>query len=289
PLADITGSIVKFRDQRSSACETLTLTLESGWTSCHSTHWTFKMKGERLRPTFGLLLQSGSAFSRTGQIRQLHKTRPAHPIPKPVPFVPDVPTFLTLIGRGLNKYANKFPSWNALFSLTSPELKELGIEPPRNRRYLLQWMQKYRKGSLGIGGDFRHVKNGEAVLRIATPPANTLKNTKWVVNVPHDIAPAEESATETSSKKSKKPAAQNESELVRPNGYTIVGAQTIAGPYAQTLPGGSGVVVKVTEGMWEDRQGRKIDGGERRRAETRFKKRSAERRAEREAEMLPKM
>lgn len=133
------------------------------------------------------------------------------------------------------------------------------------------------------------MKNGEAVLRIATPPANTLKNTKWVVNVPHDIAPAEESATETSSKKSKKPAAQNESELVRPNGYTIVGAQTIAGPYAQTLPGGSGVVVKVTEGMWEDRQGRKIDGGERRRAETRFKKRSAERRAEREAEMLAKM
>ncbi|KAG8666400.1 telomere length regulation protein [Fusarium poae] len=246
------------------------------------------MKGERLRSTFGLLLQSGGAFSRTGQIRQLHKTRPAHPIPKPVPFVPDVPTFLTLIGRGLNKYANKFPSWNALFSLTSPELKELGIEPPRNRRYLLHWMQKYRKGSLGPGGDFQHVKDGEAILRIATPSA-ILKDTKWVVNVPHDIAPTEGESAETSLKTSKKPAARAVSQLVRPSGYKVVGAQTIAGPYARPLPGASGVVVKVTEGMWEDRQGRKIDGGERRRAETRFKKRSAERRAEREAEMLAKM
>lgn len=248
------------------------------------------MKGERLRSTFGLLLQSGSAFSRTGQIRQLHKTRPAHPIPKPVPFVPDVPTFLTLIGRGLNKYANKFPSWNALFSLTSPQLKELGIEPPRNRRYLLHWMQRYRKGSLGPGGDFQYVKNGEAVLKVATPPPSTLSDTKWVVNVPHDIAPAaEEEAADKPSKKAKKAPTHVSSELVRPNGYKVVGAQTIAGPYARPLAGASGVVVKVTEGMWEDRQGRKIDGGERRRAETRFKKRSAERRAEREAEMLANM
>lgn len=133
------------------------------------------------------------------------------------------------------------------------------------------------------------MKNGEAVLKVATPPPSALKDTKWVVNVPHDIAPAEEEAAEKPSKKSTKPTEQVASELVRPNGYKVVGAQTIAGPYAKPLPGASGVIVKVTEGMWEDRQGRKIDGGERRRAETRFKKRSAERRAEREAEMLANM
>ncbi|KAG7435998.1 Protein FYV4 [Fusarium oxysporum f. sp. raphani] len=246
-----------------------------------------KMKGERLRSTFGLLLQSGSAFSRTGQIRQLHKTRPAHPIPKPRPFVPDVPTFLTLIGRGLNKYANKFPSWNALFSLTSPELKELGIEPPRNRRYLLHWMQRYRKGSLGPGGDFEYVKDGQALLKVATPPPSALSDTKWVVNVPHDFTPDKKIP-----RKAVKDSTGEEdtgSYLIRPNGYRVVGHQTIAGPFAQPISGTSGAIVKVTEGMWEDRQGRKIDGGERRRAEVRFKKRSAERRAEREAEMLANM
>ncbi|KAM0558452.1 hypothetical protein ACHAPJ_004642 [Fusarium lateritium] len=241
------------------------------------------MKGERLRSTFGLLLQSGSAFSKTGQIRQLHKTRPAHPIPKPRPFVPDVPTFLTLIGRGLNKYANKFPSWEALFSLTSPQLKELGIEPPRNRRYLLHWMQRYRKGSLGPGGDFQHVKDGEALLRVALPPATSMNPNKWVVNVPHE--PASVAEDEFS-----KPLPQKmPKELVLPKGYHVTGLKSIAGPYAKPLPGQNGAVVKVTEGMWEDRQGRKIDGGERRRAETRFKKRSVERRAEREAEMLANM
>ncbi|KAM5342693.1 hypothetical protein ACJ41O_013659 [Fusarium nematophilum] len=237
------------------------------------------MKGQRLRSAFGLLLQSGSAFSRTGQIRQLHKTRPAPPIPKPRPFVPDVPTFLTLIGRGLNKYANKFPSWDALFSLTSPQLKELGIEPPRNRRYLLHWMQRYRKGALGPGGDFQYVKDGEAILKVATPPPSRLSDSKWVVNVPHEGESSAEGAAETV-------AAAPAAELVRPRGYRVLGLKSIAGPYATPLPGLSGAVVKVTEGMWENRRGRKIDGGERRRAEVRFKKRSAERRAEREAEMM---
>jgi hypothetical protein len=186
--------------------------------------------------------------------------------------VPDVPTFLTLIGRGLNKHASKFPSWESLFSLTSPELKEIGIEPPRNRRYLLQWMQRYRKGALGPGGDFQFVKDGEAILKVATPPASVVSDAKWVVNIPHGEAVEAESST-----------------LPRPKGYIVHGLKSIAGPYATPLPGEIGAVVKVTEGMWEQRRGRKLDGGERRRAEVRFKKRSAERRAEREAEMMAKM
>ncbi|KAK7425454.1 telomere length regulation protein [Neonectria magnoliae] len=229
------------------------------------------MKGERLRASLELLLQTSSTFSQAGQIRFLHKTRPAPPIPKPVPFVPDVPTFLTLIGRGLHKYANKFPSWDALFSLTSPQLKELGIEPARNRRYLLHWMQRYRKGALGPGGDFQYVENGEAILKVATPPASTLRDSKWAVNVPNGVSDAKVGT------------------LTRPVGYRVEGLKSIVGPYARPLPGLSGAVVKVTEGMWEHRQGRKIDGGERRRAEVRFKKRSVERRAERETEMHSRM
>ncbi|KAM0470218.1 hypothetical protein ACHAPX_010006 [Trichoderma viride] len=204
------------------------------------------------------------------QTRWLHKTRPAPKIPQPRPFVPDVPTFLTLIGRGLNKHASKFPSWESLFSLTSPQLKELGIEPPRNRKYLLQWMQRYRKGALGPGGDFKYVKDGQALLKVATPPASVISDAKYVVNVPQ-----EEEAV----------IAELEV-LPRPNGYTVRGLRSIAGPYAIPLAQQAGAIVKATEGMWEHRQGRKIDGGERRRAEIRFKRRSVERRAEREAEAL---
>lgn len=232
---------------------------------------------ERLRPCLNML---ASATTRpltamtAGQTRWLHRTRPAHPIPSPRPFVPDVQTFLTLIGRGLSKHASKFPTWESLFSLTGPELQQLGIEPARSRKYLLRWMQKYRKGDLGPGGDFEFVKDGEAVLKTALPPASEVKQTKFVVNVPH---PEAEAAADGGPKL-----------LPRPIGYTVRGEKTIAGPFAIPLAK-SGASVKVTEGMWEDRLGRKIDGGERRRAEVRFKKRSAERRAEREAEILAKL
>jgi hypothetical protein len=194
--------------------------------------------------------------------------------------VPDVQTFLTLIGRGLNKHASKFPSWESLFSLTSLELKELGIEPPRTRRYLLQWMQRYRKGAVGPGGDFQHVKDGEALLKVATPPAGVVSDAKWVVNVP--AAGGGEVSTGAAA------AAAAES-YPRPQGYTVRGLKSIAGPQARVLPGQEGAVVKVTEGMWEQRRGRKIDGGERRQAEVRFKRRSVERRAEREAELSTRM
>ncbi|KFH46232.1 hypothetical protein ACRE_029320 [Hapsidospora chrysogenum ATCC 11550] len=228
---------------------------------------------ERLRPCLLLRAPASNMLkSAVSQTRWLHRTRQQPPIPEPRPFVPDVQTFLTLIGRGLSKHASKFPTWESLFAMGGQELKQLGIEPVRQRRYLLRWMQKYRNGNLGPGGDFEFVKDGEAILRVALPPANEVRPTKWAVNVPHpDEPPAEPPKT-----------------LVRPLGYKVIGASQIAGPYARMLKG-QGVSVKVTEGMWEDKRGRKIDGGERRRAEVRFKKRSAERRAEREAEFLAKL
>ncbi|KAI6782850.1 Protein FYV4 [Emericellopsis cladophorae] len=227
---------------------------------------------ERWRPVLRLWAPTPYATAFRNQTRCLHSTRPSHPIPSPRPFVPDVETFLKLIGRGLSRYASKFPSWDSLFSLTGPELQQLGIEPTRNRRYLLRWMQKYRKGDLGPGGDFEYVKDGEAILKLALPPADQLKQTKFVVNVPHPEAEV----------------AEPPKLLPRPMGYTVRGEKTIAGPYAMPLPQ-SGVSVKVTEGMWEQRRGRKIDGGERRRSEVLFKKRSAERRAQREADLLSRL
>ncbi|KAI1853489.1 hypothetical protein JX266_001473 [Neoarthrinium moseri] len=212
------------------------------------------------RPTIAAAFVPARRASSTSQ--------PAVPqIPAPTAFCPDVATFLKLIGRGLGAHASKFPSWESLFSLESDQLRELGIEPPRSRRYLIQWRQRFRRGEFGVGGEFRHVQDGVAELRVlehdATNPANPKK---YVVNVPLG-----QSVAET------KPE-----DLSRVQGYRVNGAKTIVGPHALPLKSGEGVRVAVTEGMWEDKRGRKIDGGERRRTEIRYKKGVQERREARE-------
>ncbi|KFY44220.1 hypothetical protein V494_01575 [Pseudogymnoascus sp. VKM F-4513 (FW-928)] len=58
-------------------------------------------------------------------------------------------------------------------------------------------------------------------------------------------------------------------------GVRVKGAQTVVGSHV--LPVKGGAVIKAQEGLWEIRRGRKIDGGERRRAEVRSKRRAAER------------
>jgi hypothetical protein len=182
-----------------------------------------------------------------------------------------VPTFLTVIGRDLKQHASKIPDWETLFTLTSEELRELGVEPPRARKYLLRWRQRFRQGQYGIGGDLRFVEDGVADLRILEPDAAatadpTQTPRKYVVNVPAG----------------RKVKECGPAELSRVLGYHVEGAKTIVGPYALPLKGDQGARITVTEGMWEDRRGHKIDGGERRRTEVRYKRRIAERREARE-------
>ncbi|KAH0536526.1 hypothetical protein FGG08_006599 [Glutinoglossum americanum] len=202
-------------------------------------------------------------------------------IPSPTPFVPDVQTFLTLIGRDLNQHAAKIPSWEALFSLTSAELRELGIDPARTRRYLLQCRKKFREGQFGVGGDLQEVVDGVAELRVVEQPVPQDSTTptrigtatrapgtrKIVVNVPPG------STTPKVPLEEAKPVEH----------MKIVGAYTIKGPHIQPLKGtrGSAATLAVKEGLWEVKRGHKIDGGERRQAEVRAKRRAAERKTTR--------
>ncbi|AEO63365.1 533f0487-cfc9-4ef3-abb4-64d1f61312c1 [Thermothielavioides terrestris] len=233
------------------------------------------MKSQRIQSALGLLFRPCAAPSVAGlpglraQARWAHKSaQPQAPlVPAPIPFVPDVETFLTLIGRGLKQHASKFPTWEALFTLTSDQLRELGVEPPRTRRYLLRWRQRFREGRFGIGGDFKHVENGSAELKILVTEKSPLVRKRHVVNVPPG----------------KKIDEVSPSDMVRVNGYKVKGVHTIAGPYALPMKHG-GARVTVTEGMWEDKRGHKVDGGERRRDEIRFKRRVAERKALRESQ-----
>jgi hypothetical protein len=129
---------------------------------------------------------------------------------------------------------------------------------------LLRWRQRFQQGRFGPGGDFKHVNDGKAELRVLEVDKDPLTRLRYVVNVPPGQT-VEETPTE---------------QLARVAHYQVKGAHTICGPYALPVKGSEdAAIVKTTEGMWEDRRGHKVDGGERRQAEVRFKRRVAERKA----------
>ena len=211
--------------------------------------------------------------------RQLHQQVFTSQIPPPTPFVPDAKTFLTLIGRGLSQHAAKIPTWQSLFSLTSAQLRELGVEPARNRRYLLWWRDKFRKGVYGVGGDLKNVMDAVAQVRVVEVPRGKLSNSntstptgiptkkKLVLNLPPQ-APVERLRPE---------------EIKPVERMKVVGAHTIVGPYIQPVKGtgGSVATIKVQEGMWEVKRGHKVDGGERRKVQVRRKRLLEERKTTR--------
>ncbi|KAK4177647.1 IGR protein motif-domain-containing protein [Triangularia setosa] len=249
------------------------------------------MNSLRLHSAFGLLLRptaaapvgvsttvhglrafSATTSSQSAQGPPSPAPKPKTWIPNPTPFVPNVQTFLTLIGRDLKSHASKFPSWDSLFSLNSDQLKELGLEPPRTRRYLLRWRDKFARGEYGIGGDLKHVKDGKAILKLVEKVKSPELRLRYVVNVPEG----------------KEVEDLPLSQQVRAKGFKVKGIDRITGPHVLPLKGFSGraAMIQVTEGMWEDKRGHKVDGGERRRAEVRFKRGVAERKARREAQGL---
>ncbi|KAL8713512.1 MAG: hypothetical protein Q9220_002374 [cf. Caloplaca sp. 1 TL-2023] len=202
--------------------------------------------------------------------RHLHQQSTAKYIPSPTPFVPDSKTFLTLIGRNLSQHAAKLPTWDSLFSLTSIQLRKLGIEPARTRRYLLWWRDRFRKGHFGVGGDLKNVKDSVGHVRVVELAEKRVSKTlagpqvtkKMIVNIPPD-APIQESKLQ---------------ELGNISGLKVVGAHTISGPFVEPVKGtgGSMATIKVQEGMWEQRRGQKIDGGERRKVQVRRKRKLEE-------------
>ncbi|GAM88780.1 hypothetical protein ANO11243_068140 [Dothideomycetidae sp. 11243] len=209
------------------------------------------------------------------QIRCVHKRAPL-PVPSPTPFVPDATTFLTLIGRNMIAHSSKIPSWEALFNLSSEQLRESGLEPARSRRYLLRWRDKFRNGEFGIGGDLAAVKDGVAELRVvevADPSRETASLThsagkrRVVVNVLPDAA-------EEEVQKAIEDVEQGRSRTVQ--GVKIKQLHTIAGKHVKLLKGLGRAQLQVVEGLWEHKRGKKIDGGERRKAMVRAKRRAEE-------------
>lgn len=238
------------------------------------------------------------------QCRSLHRLNaPTGRIPQPTPFVPDVQTFLTLIGRNLSAHAAKIPSWEALFSLSSQQLKESGVEPARARKYLLWWRDRFRNGIVGIGGDMENVRDGVGELQIVEVPSTrgidrvgTLTKDpgmrKIVINTlpPPTPSPTAETAAQdgsTAATETTPHAAAAMKKLSISDAKAVMGMRiaqgvNVAGTGVQHVKGREGVAkLVVQEGLWEQRRGKKVDGGERRKAMVRAKRRAVENKAKR--------
>lgn len=205
-------------------------------------------------------------------------------VPSPTPFVPDVQTFLSLIGLQMSKHASKIPSWDQLFTLNSDQLRDIGIENARQRRYLIRKREKFRNGLYGPGGDLDLVVDGVAQLRVVEVPHPSKKQN---VNSGTNTSVASSATLTPGMKKAIVNLAPDAT------GYKHVPSATlkkfahmrihrgskIRGPFLQPVKGthGTAATITVQEGMWEDKRGHKVDGGERRRVEVRAKKRLEER------------
>ena len=216
--------------------------------------------------------------------RALHARSSSPPVPSPTPFVPDAATFLSLIGRGLSQHTGKITNWQSLFSLTSTQLRELGVEPARTRRYLLWWRDRFTRGIFGVGGDLKYVHNGEGKIKVVEFPLPGTKDGKSAVKgVPSDAITSRFKklvVNEPPGLMEEKPKLDD----VRPvEGMKVRGAKTIVGPYIRSVKGTSGSVatIKAQEGMWEIKRGVKVDGGERRKVQVRRKRLLEERKTTR--------
>ena len=140
------------------------------------------------------------------------------------------------------------------------------------------------------------MKDGIAELRIVEVPstragdqAATLTKgagmRKMIVNVPATVAlppdpanPQVEEGEGAAAKRVAPPPRVDAKNAQTITGVKIVQANTIGGTGIEAVKGHQGVArLRVKEGLWEQRRGHKVDGGERRKAEVRYKRRAQER------------
>lgn len=168
----------------------------------------------------------------------------------------------------------------------------MGIEPTRQRRYLLHKREKFRRGIYGPGGDLDHVVDGAAQLRVVDVPIDSSAEGGGESESGEKSSMSSRTASAALSPGMKRVILNLHPEATEFDGNVptplkkfahmkIYNGSKIRGPFLKPLKGanGSAALIKNQEGMWEDRQGHKVDGGQRRQAEVRAKKRSEERSA----------
>ena len=77
-------------------------------------------------------------------------TRPIYPAPGLNLIIPqdlDVQDFMRQIGADCHEYADKFEDINAVFKMTSMEMKAAGV-PTHQKKYILRCVEQLRRGLL---------------------------------------------------------------------------------------------------------------------------------------------
>ena len=119
-------------------------------------------------------------------------------------------------------------------------------------------------------------REGGAAEVIPRPRASTSRTpglTKLIINLPSDSTSYTDAI----------PEGKTSAALAKPKGLKLKEGHIIVGSYVYPKAGSSGsaATIRVTEGMWEHTRGRKVHGGERRRAQVLFKERAEARKKER--------
>lgn len=116
----------------------------------------------------------------------------------------------------------------------------------------------------------RNAKSGNLKATATLAPATT----KLIINLPAGETEPTAALQE----------GQSTFDLSKVQGVKLADGHMIQGPYVQPVKGSNGTVatLKIQEGLWEHRRGHKVDGGERRKAEVRFKRAVEERRKARD-------
>jgi len=188
----------------------------------------------------------------------------------------------------MSQFSSKISSWDALFRLTSDQLKGLGIEPTSKRRYLLWWRERFRTGIWGVGGEFKYVNpEGVAYVRTVQVPGIE-KLSEDEPEPPQGLTPLRNPGMKKIIVNVPPPTEKHEvsEDVNEASGAHVTTLDVIGGKWFEPVKGGqtgqwSRIVRK--EGMWEEKQGKKKHGGERRRKEFLHNKYIAEQKKIREA------
>ncbi|KAI8080728.1 IGR protein motif-domain-containing protein [Gilbertella persicaria] len=79
-------------------------------------------------------------------VRYSHSSAATHSVPSVRGNIQDVESFMKAIGRNCEEVAGKFESWEQLFTTNSRIMKnDMGIST-KQRKYILSWSERYRKG-----------------------------------------------------------------------------------------------------------------------------------------------
>ena len=144
-----------------------------------------------------------------------------------------------------------------------------------------------------MGSDLKFVRDGKAVLRVVEVRSQRARDVKaevgrspgWrrvVVNVEENQNSPSSTTGETDVTTSAVlPQLDTTAHAITPvKGCKLVLGCVISGRGVEMVKGRKGVAtLTVREGLWEQRRGRKVDGGERRKAMVRAKRRMEERRS----------